>query len=67
MVVVLDDLTKGGGHAHFGVEVDGRSLQATDLDWAYGAGTSLRGTAADLALVLCGRRPRHAHLDGEPL
>ncbi|MHB8465847.1 MAG: maleylpyruvate isomerase family mycothiol-dependent enzyme [Acidimicrobiales bacterium] len=67
MVVVLDDLTKSGGHAHFGVEVDRRSLQATDLNWAYGAGTSLRGTAADLALVLCGRRPPHADLDGEPL
>jgi uncharacterized protein (TIGR03083 family) len=67
MIVVLDGLTKGGGHAHFGVQVDGRSLQATDVDWTYGAGPPLRGAAGDLALVLCGRRLPYTHLDGEPL
>ncbi len=65
--VVLDDLTAGGVHAHFGIGIEGRSLQATDLDWSYGAGPPLRGTAADLALVLCGRTVPQGRLDGEPL
>jgi uncharacterized protein (TIGR03083 family) len=67
VIVVLDDLTEGGGHRHFGVKVEGRSLQATDIDWSCGAGSPLRGTAGDLALVLCGRRLPYAHLEGEPL
>jgi uncharacterized protein (TIGR03083 family) len=54
--VVLDDLTQGGVHAHFGTDIRGRTLQATDIDWAYGAGPPLRGSAEDLALHLCGRR-----------
>ena len=41
--------------AHFGISIEGRSLQATDLDWSYGSGPALRGRAEDLALVLCGR------------
>jgi len=65
--VLLDDLTRGGGHAHFGVEIDGRSLQATDLDWSYGAGAELRGTGDDLALVLCGRTVPAQRLKGNPL
>src|SRR5579863_7315378 len=36
--IVLDDLTQGGGHAHFGIEIQGRSLHANDLDWSYGSG-----------------------------
>ena len=65
--VVLDDLTAGGGHAHFGIVIDGRRLQASDLDWSHGSGPVLRGTAADLALALCGRTLPAGHLDGEPL
>jgi uncharacterized protein (TIGR03083 family) len=65
--IVLDDLTLGGGHAHFGVEVTGRRLQATDLDWSYGDGAELRGTAEDLALTICGRSLPAGRLDGEPL
>jgi uncharacterized protein (TIGR03083 family) len=53
--IVLDDLTQGGMHQRFGTSVDGRSLQATDLDWSYGSGPALRGTAGDLAAMLCGR------------
>ncbi|MFF3467769.1 maleylpyruvate isomerase family mycothiol-dependent enzyme [Streptomyces sp. NPDC001984] len=67
MIVVLDGLTDGGGHSHFGVEIDGRSLQATDIDWSWGAGSSLCGTADDLALALCGRSLPYAHLEGKPL
>ncbi len=65
--VLLDDLTRGGGHAHFGVDIDGRSLQATDLDWSYGSGSELRGMGEDLALLICGRKVPAERLDGKPL
>ncbi len=65
--VVLDDLTQGGGHAHFGVDIQGRHLQASDLDWSYGSGAALRGAAADLALAMCGRAVPDGRLEGEPL
>jgi uncharacterized protein (TIGR03083 family) len=67
MRVVLDDLTRGEVHAHFGTSIRGRRLEATDLDWAYGSGDNLRATAADLALVLCGRRIPPGRLDGVPI
>jgi uncharacterized protein (TIGR03083 family) len=65
--VVLDDLTQGGGHAHFGTVLDGRRLEASDLDWSYGSGPALRGAAEDLALAMCGRAVPGGRLDGEPL
>jgi len=65
--VVLDDLTQGGGHAHFGVVMENRRLEADDLDWSHGSGPVLRGTAGDLALALCGRDVPDGRLDGEPL
>jgi uncharacterized protein (TIGR03083 family) len=65
--VVLDDLTQGGGHAHFGVDIQGRHLQASDLDWSSGSGAALRGAAADLALAMCGRAVPDGRLEGEPL
>jgi uncharacterized protein (TIGR03083 family) len=65
--VVLDDLTAGGVQEHFGTRIDGRSLQATDLDWSYGSGPALRGAAEDLALALCGRSVPDGRLEGEPL
>jgi uncharacterized protein (TIGR03083 family) len=65
--VVLDDLTEGGGHAHFGAGIQGRHLQASDIDWSYGSGSALRGAAADLALAICGRAVPGGRLEGEPL
>ncbi|MFE0627153.1 maleylpyruvate isomerase family mycothiol-dependent enzyme [Streptomyces sp. NPDC058864] len=65
--ILLDDLTTGGGHARFGVAVEGRRLRATDLDWSYGSGPELRGTGEDLALAMCGRRLPAGRLEGEPL
>jgi uncharacterized protein (TIGR03083 family) len=56
--LVLDTLT-GGVAAHFGVDIDGRELEATDLDWRHGSGRPVRATAADLVLALAGR-PRPA-------
>jgi uncharacterized protein (TIGR03083 family) len=65
--VVLDDLAQGGGHAHFGTVLDGRRLEACDLDWSYGTGPVLRGAAEDLALAMCARAVPGGRLDGEPL
>ena len=55
MRAVLDDLTSGGTHAHFGFDIDGLHLRATDMNWSYGSGTPVVGTAQDLALLVCGR------------
>jgi hypothetical protein len=65
--VILDDLTKGDVNERFCIDVAGRRLQATDLDWSFGAGPVLRGPAADLALVICGRSVPPGRLEGAPL
>lgn len=57
---VLELLTSGGGHEHFGTDVAGRRFEATDLDWSYGSGatsaTTERASAAEILLRLAGRR-----------
>jgi uncharacterized protein (TIGR03083 family) len=65
--VVLDDLAQGGGHAHFGTVINGRRLEAGDLDWSHGSGPVLRGAAGDLALAMCGRAVPAGRLRGKPL
>lgn len=67
MRIVLEDLTEGGGHVHFGTDPSGRKLESTDFDWSCGDGEELRGVAADLALLLCGRSIPSERLQGEPL
>jgi uncharacterized protein (TIGR03083 family) len=67
MRIVLDDLTTGGVHQHFGTGIDGRRLQATDLDWSYGSGPVLAGQAEAIALVLCGRTVPAGRIEGQPL
>ena len=52
--------------AFFGADLDGVALRATDLDWSYGSGTPVRGSAQDLLLVLCGRRLPPGRLSPEP-
>lgn len=52
---VLDGLAGGGGHAHFGIGIEGQQLVATDIRWTYGEGPARRGTAQDLVLHLTGR------------
>jgi uncharacterized protein (TIGR03083 family) len=64
---ILDGLTEGGVHARFGVELEGRRLEANDISWEYGSGDLLRGAAEDLALTLCGRRIPSGRLNGHPL
>jgi hypothetical protein len=62
---VLDDLTRGGAaHAHFGFDLGGLSLRATDMDWGFGSGRPISGTAGDLALLLCGRELPPGRVDG---
>ena len=54
---VLDGLTGGGVHEHFGTDVGGLRLVATDLGWSYGEGTAVRASGQDLVLMLTGRLP----------
>jgi uncharacterized protein (TIGR03083 family) len=49
---------------YFGTDLDGVRLEATDLDFRWGDGAPLRGAAADLLLVVCGRRLPGAVLEG---
>ena len=67
MSVVLRDLTEGELHGQFGISIEGRTLEATDLDWLHGSGPPLRASAGDLALLLCGRSVPPARVEGEPL
>jgi uncharacterized protein (TIGR03083 family) len=67
VIHVLDDLTGGAVHEHFGVDLAGRRLEATDLEWSWGAGPTLRGPATALVLVLTGRRAGYERVDGAPL
>jgi uncharacterized protein (TIGR03083 family) len=61
---VLDDLTWGGTHAHFGFDLGGLRLEATDFDWSFGSGSPVSGTAEDLALLVCGRQLPAGHISG---
>jgi uncharacterized protein (TIGR03083 family) len=50
----------------FGADLDGIELRAEDMDWTLGSGTPLTGAAADLLLVLCGRKLPPRRLAGAP-
>lgn len=65
--IVLDDLTAGGVHNAFGISIDNRRLEATDLNWAYGDGEPLTGKASDLVLALTGRAVPDGRLIGTVL
>jgi hypothetical protein len=52
--------------ASVGTSIEGRSLQATDLDWSYGSGRFCAARLKYLALVLCGRTIPEGRLEGEP-
>lgn len=41
---------------YFGADLEGKRLEATDLDWSFGEGRPVRGLAQDLLLLVCGRR-----------
>jgi uncharacterized protein (TIGR03083 family) len=61
---VLEDLTRGGTYAHFGFDLGGLSLRATDIDWSFGTGAPITGAAEDLALLVCGRNLPPGRIDG---
>ncbi len=50
----------------FGADLAGVELRATDLDWSFGTGARLSGTAQDLLLLAYGRKLPPGHLHGEP-
>ncbi|ADB34090.1 hypothetical protein Kfla_5074 [Kribbella flavida DSM 17836] len=49
---------------YFGVNLDGVQLRATDLDWTFGTGRPVTGSAQDLLMVICGRTLPAGHLAG---
>jgi uncharacterized protein (TIGR03083 family) len=64
MAAVLGTVTGPQSTKHFGVDLSGVELQATDLDWSHGQGAPLRGTAADLLLLVTGRQVAEGALTG---
>ncbi len=64
LLIVLQSVT-GPALAHFGTDLTGLELRATDLDWSFGAGQPLTGPAQDLLLVVAGRSLPPGHLSGE--
>ena len=62
--MILEDLTLGGIHRNFGIEIEGRSFEAIDIGWTFGSGQLLRGKAEDVALALCGRSVPSGQLEG---
>ncbi len=65
LAVVLPNVAKPGTLKHFDVDLTGVELRADDLDWSYGTGELVCGSAQDLLLVLCGRRLPAGSLRGE--
>ncbi len=61
--LVLDALTQPRSLTHFGVDLGGVTLQATDLDWSHGTGPVVSAAGQDLALALA-NRPVSDRLDG---
>ncbi|GGU54240.1 maleylpyruvate isomerase family mycothiol-dependent enzyme [Lentzea flava] len=62
--LVLDGMTPRSVR-YFGADLGGKRLEATDMDWTFGAGEPVRGPAQELLLLICGRRlpegsPLHA-------
>ncbi len=63
--LVLESITGPAALKHFGTDLGGIELRADDLDWSFGSGQILAGTAQDLALVICGRKLSAGLLRGE--
>jgi hypothetical protein len=64
MRVVLNGLTRPKSVKFFGVDLTGIELMADDIDWTFGSGAPLSGSAQDLALVVSGRTLPAGHLRG---
>lgn len=63
--IVLEGLQADKARKYFGVDLSGIELRAVDMDWSFGSGATLRGSAQDLALVVCGRKLPKGSLEGE--
>lgn len=53
--LVLDNLAIGGVHRHFGTSIDGRRMEAEDLDWSHGSGARETAPAHRLVLAFAAR------------
>ncbi len=62
---VLGIIASPGAPNLFGVDLSGVELQADDLDWRYGSGSPVTGSAQALVLVVSGRRLPPGRLGGE--
>ncbi|MGY5125019.1 maleylpyruvate isomerase family mycothiol-dependent enzyme [Streptomyces nigrescens] len=62
--LLLEKITPGTAR-FFGADLRGIQLRADDLDWSFGSGTPLSGTAQDLLLVAYGRKLPPGRLHGE--
>jgi uncharacterized protein (TIGR03083 family) len=51
----LDTVTNASGLRHFGIDLTPVRVHANDVEWSFGTGAPLAGSAADLLLVLSGR------------
>ncbi|ANZ41772.1 hypothetical protein BBK82_43375 [Lentzea guizhouensis] len=49
------DAMRPGHLKYFGVDLEGKRLEATDMDWTLGEGTPIRDEAQNLLLLVCGR------------
>jgi hypothetical protein len=66
VVIVLQAITTPKSLKHFGTELTGIELHASDIDWSFGSGAPLSGSAQDLTLALCGRKLPAGRLRGAP-
>jgi uncharacterized protein (TIGR03083 family) len=64
--IVLHTITTPKSLKHFGLDLTGIELRASDIDWSFGSGAPLSGPAQDLALALCARKLPAGRLQGTP-
>lgn len=64
--IVLATITTPRSLRHFALDLTGIELRASDIDWSFGSGARLSGSAQDLALVLCARKLPAGRLQGAP-
>jgi uncharacterized protein (TIGR03083 family) len=64
--IVLQAITTPKSLKHFRSDLSGIELRASDIDWRFGSGAPLSGSAQDLALALCDRKLPAGRLRGAP-
>lgn len=63
--ILLDGVNIDQAKGFFGVDLDGIRLQASDVDFAKGEGSTVTGATTDLLLLLCGRKLPAGRIKGE--